>query len=258
MGNNFTTTPATSPTAGAMTVASYKNHMIHAIGGNPDTRISLLQVLNEAVRYLFDQHEWNFRARPILETTVAAVDPPTNPVTYNNYIDLPADFGEILSAHYGTRQVKFTSLEDIAHRRTNTLIPPPLAAVYVALSFPGQSDVNSLQGSPRLEIFPAPDSAATFALEYRAGAIQLVNDTDVPNIPPSFERALALLARAFICDYEEQESTNEWAEAEKELEKLKAHDGLIQSNMGPSLGGAVDERRRGRRVNFWVGTVSRS
>lgn len=381
----------------------YINHMEHAIGGVPDTRINPAQVANEALRYLFDQHPWSFRERPILEIL-------TTPG--QNYITLPADFGELVSVHFDTREVSLTSLEDIAHRRANTLIPPPLAAVYVAVSWPGQPNTTSLQNAtasytqpttppiasgslvasatdslgsaytpnftldgnsltyweaataydttgffkldmgssqtvgylfmqaidafptqfppagivetspddsawtqvgtwdvttsqwnpanqrvtvtwsaasaryvrmrpsadmsvnwamqevglapgsqvvsansgPLLEIFPNVTSTDGYTIDYRAGAILLVNTTDVPNIPPSFERLLALLARAFMCDYEEQNSTREWDAANAEIERLKEHDAMTQQNSGLIRGGAVNERRR--RVNFWVGGIN--
>lgn len=228
-----------------MTVANYKAQMKHAIGGEPDSRVDLLQVLNDALRYLYNQHAWSFRERPILTVT-------TTPD--QNYVELPEDFGELISVQFATRNVSLTSLTDIAHRRANTLLPPPQSAVYVALSFPAQVDVTSSQPLPRLEIFPDVISADDYDIEYRGGPIALTEDSDVPNIPPDYERVLTLLARSFTCDIEEQDSTVEWDKANVEIERLKDHDALTQSNMGQMQGGAAQQN--GRRVNFFMGSTS--
>jgi hypothetical protein len=231
-----------------LTVAEYTNLMQHAIGGAPDARVVLLNVLNDALRFLFDSHPWNFRNRPVL----------------------PTDFGELLSVQSGARTVQLTSLEDIAHRRANASAIFD-EDVYCSLSFPAQPTTTSLQNStvrsipgdttsamiasgPHLELHPTPAAADTFTIEYRAGAIQLVNTTDVPNIPPSFERVLGLIARAFLIDLEEQDASSEWEKANAEMERLKVHDGLAQQNLGPMRGGAVAEC--GRRVNFSVSGIT--
>src|ERR1700743_3559590 len=234
--------------------------MQHAIGGAPDSRITLTQTANEALSYLFNAHQWEFRSRPPLdittqpapipqsatitsvtrannivtvvlnaapvpaltageEYTVAGVtdgtydgdfevstirsvssftyiqDGPnstssggtvsaTAPDSFLDYLALPADFGEIIAVTRPTREVQLTSLQDLVHRRHLTLVPPPIASVFMALSYPAQADQNSEQPVARLEMFPTPTGTDLYTLTYRAGPIKLVNPTDVPNIPP--------------------------------------------------------------------------
>lgn len=319
-----------------LTLQDYENHMMHAIGGMPDSRITLVQTANEALSYLFLAYDWNWRSRPPLDITTQPAPTPasgnitaiaradnlvtvtldaapvpaltageqftiagvtdmtfngayevstvlstssftfiqdgpdststggtaiaTAPDTFLNYLALPADFGEIIAVNRPNREVQLTSLQDLVHRRHLTLVPPPIASVFAALSYPAQADQSSEAPVPRLEMFPTPTGTDMYTLTYRAGPIALVNSSDVPNIPPAFERLLVLLCRAFIRDYEEQDSTSEWLKVngggneDGEMEKLIAKDGLDQPNLGQIRGGAVDDPTL--RVNFWVGGVT--
>ncbi len=233
-----------------LTLADYENHMRHAIGGEPDPRITLAQTANEALSYLFNNHQWSWRGRPPVTLTA---------VVNQQYLTLPADFGEVVAINRPNREVQLTSIQDLVHRRNLTLVPPPIASVFAALSYPAQADQTVEAPVPRLEIFPTPTDADVYTLSYRAGPITLVNPGDVPNIPPEYERLFVLLCRAFIRDYEEQDSTSEWAkigtkENPGEMQRLQDHDGVQQPNLGQQRGGAVDDPTL--RVNFWVGGVT--
>ncbi len=228
-----------------LALLDYQNQAIHAIGGQPDSRITLTQVVNEALAYLFNSHPWSWRGRPPLPLTA---------VIGQQYLALPADFGELVAISRPNREVQLTSIQDLSFRRNLTLVPPPIGTVFMALSYPAQSSVTTEAPVPQLEIFPTPTAADTYVMNYRAGALLLANPTDVPNIPPEFERLLSLLCRAFIRDYEEQSSTTEWERATEEVEKLKVHDGLAQQNLGQIKGGAVDDPSL--RVNFSVSGVT--
>lgn len=233
-----------------LTLADYQNHMRHAIGGDPDVRIDLAQTANEALSYLFNAHQWSWRGRP--PTVLTAV-------VSQEYLDLPADFGEIIAVNRPNREVQLTSIQDLVHRRNLTLVPPPIASVFAALSYPAQTDQTAEAPNPRLEIFPTPTDTDIYTLSYRAGPILLTDPANVPNIPPEYERLFILLCRAFIRDYEEQDSTSEWAkigtkESPGEMQRLMEHDGVQQANLGQLRGGAVDDPTL--RVNFWVGGVT--
>lgn len=233
-----------------ITLADLQSQMQHAIGGMPDSRISLANVANDALKYLFNEYEWAWRERPPLTLTA---------VPNQQYLALPADFGEIVGISRPNREVQLTSLPDLAFRRNLTLVPPPIASVFAAVSHPAapvddDGNPSGEQPVPQLELFPTPVAADTYVLTYRAGPVSLVNTTDVPNIPPEFERVLTLVARAMIRDLEEQDASREWDAANAELEKLQAKDGREQANMGQIRGGAVDDPNL--RVNFWVGGIT--
>lgn len=44
--------------------SDYVSMMKHAIGGDPDSRIDTLAVLNEAIQFIVNCHDWKFRKRP--------------------------------------------------------------------------------------------------------------------------------------------------------------------------------------------------
>lgn len=304
----------------AKTVAQYQALMIHALGGSPDARLDLLGVLNEAVQFVVNIHDWKFRRRPILDlvftpaptpaaanisaiaranntVSVTLATPPvpalqagvaftvagvadttyngsftaatvadtthftylntganssssggtviaTSPAAFLSYVTLPADVAEITAIttkNNAIANVLICTLEEIAYRRGS-----PNAIAYdglyrACLSFPTQADTTHTMPQPQLEIWPTPTASSPLgdlSLTYRGGAVQLVNQTDVPNIPAKLERLITLTARLFVLGYEEGQLQEDklW---QNEFAAMKAADGRQELTIGQLKGGAV-------------------
>ena len=308
----------------ALRASEYIELVEHALGGAPDSRLDPLLVVNQALSFLVNLHDWEFRKRPGLDVTFQLASAPTAPViqtivrsggivtvttttapipafvvgqtfivanvpdtsfngtfalvavgaqtctytqtgsdasssggtigryAYEQFIDLPADFGELLAVctkNNAISNIVPTSLPEINWRRGYVYATAFDRLYRCALSFPGQLTPDDPQPGPRLEIWPRPtssNSAGDLTLTYRAGPIPLVYDaTDdsdvqdtVPNIPPKFERLLVLLSRLFAQGYEE-ELIQEDPIVQAEVAMLLEADGRQEANTGLLRGGAA-------------------
>jgi hypothetical protein len=220
--------------ANPRTVADYQAAMLHAIGNSqPATGITTLEILNDAVRELFTFSEWSWRRRP----------PATlNLVASQSYVSLPADFGELETVHWTTSPlvaVNKVGLDDIARLRGGVITDS--YARYVAVSWPSQTTSSVRPAQARLEIWPTPTATAAAAIRivYKAGAIDLVNAGDVPNIPKEYESALLMLARGKLKFHELDGDAVEYQAGLAALQKLQEYDGLQERDAGAITGGAV-------------------
>lgn len=224
-----------------LTTADYTARMKQAIGNaDPSTGIVLLDVLNEAVQYIFTYSNWSWRQRsPLL----------LNLVSGQSFVSLPPDFGTageidgVASLWSPLSFVFLTGLNEIARYRG--LPMQNFLTYYLALSFPTQASAGVAPAQPVLEIWPTPQSNVTgaFRVIYRAGAVLLAGDTDIPNLPLEFTTALTLTARAKIMQYElgaeVPETLAATAAANAELDRMMANDGLSQSDAGHISAGAA-------------------
>lgn len=215
--------------------------MKHAIGNSdPSTGFSLLEILNEAVRYLFEYHNWNWRLRP-----PALLDL----VASQEYVSLPTGFGsagELLTVHSIWAPVTFVhkvGLDDIARMRGMPI--QNHLNFYVAVASPDQVTTGLRPPGPRLEIWPTPAASVTsaFRITYRAGPATLSTSGQVPNIPQEYEAALTLIARAKTMLYEisaaSPDALAELALAKDELARLMEADGSLEPDAGRMTGGAA-------------------
>lgn len=175
---------------------------------------------------------------------------------YEQFIDLPADFGELLAVctkNNAISNIVPTSLEELAWRRGYVYATAFDRLYRCALAFPGQATPDDPQPVPRLEIWPRPTAstpAGDLTLTYRAGPVALIYDADddsdprdtVPNIPPLFERLLVLLSRLFAQGYEE-EVIQEDPLIQAEVAMLTEADGRQEYNLGLLRNGAAMLKR---------------
>lgn len=225
----------------ALTVADYKARMRQAIGNaDPSTGFELIDILNEALQYVFGYSSWKFRARaPVL----------LNFVANQEYANLPADFGtggeletvdSLWSPLCFMRKASLSDISQLRGQPTQNFL-----TFYAAVSFPTQSSNTVPPGAARLELWPTPQASITgaFRITYKSGYTLLTLDTQVPNIPVELTSALTLTARAKTKFYEfgadNPETLAEFAAANAELDRYMDVDGRTDSDDGELTGGAA-------------------
>lgn len=226
--------------ANPRTVANYQSAMLHAIGNaQPATGLTTLEILNDALRELFTFSDWSWRRRP----------PATlNLVASQSYVSLPSDFGELETVHSPcnpTISVTKVGLDDIARMRGGVI--QNNISRFVAVAWPTQTTTTARPAQARLEIWPTPTVSVTGGIRivYKAGAIDLVNSTDTPNIPKEFESALLMLARGKLMFHELGGDLTEYNVGLAALERLKEYDGMQERDAGAITGGAVADLASG-------------
>ena len=216
----------------AITLATLKQHVQHALGGSVASQLDEATIINEAGRHMF-MTPWKFRERPPATiTTVASQD----------YIDLPADFGEMIAMNMAdglVRSFTFTTFGDLVQRRaTDTGVTNHY---WVAISHPPPADEGNTQPAPRMELYPTPTTGEGIITVYRAKWAELTADADNAVVPDYAESALIALVRAFALGYEEEGLEQRLGEVEGGVMylRLKEKDGLIQPEYGPLRNGAL-------------------
>ena len=232
----------------AITLSDLKKHVQHALGGSPASQLSEAGIINEAGRYMF-LAPWKFRERPPVTKSFTADQP---------YVELPDDFGEMITAHMDSGLVKaihFTTMDELLERRTTAI---GQSQVYWAvIVYPDPTSTSSdVETSPRIEIHPTPSSADKIRIAYRCKWRDLSADDDAVISPDYAESALISIVRAFALGYEEAGLEVRLAEIENGpiYRRLLEKDGIIQPDYGVIRGGALSQASS--RVNLpWDSTA---
>ena len=119
-----------------------------------------------------------------------------------------------------------------------------------AVSYPGQTAVDSAASGIRLEIYPTPTAAeqGALVLRYRRGWTELTDEASVANVPLWVETGLLAFVRAFAIGYESK--GNKLIELIDQIEasifynNAKERDGLVQRSFGPTINGHLDVASR--------------
>ena len=171
-----------------VTAKQLKDHVSHALGGSVASQLSDIGIVNEAGRHMFNT-PWMFRNRPPADITF---------VSGEDYVELPADFGEMIAANMKDGLVQtfsFTTFDDLIHRRrTNT---GATSHYWIAIAYPGMSTNQTEVPRPRLELYPTPTTGDEMTIAYRAKWVDLDEDDDIAMVPDFAESCLIALARAF-------------------------------------------------------------
>jgi len=219
----------------ALTVLDAQGHIEHALGG-PLVGISNRRVLDEAGRKLYGLADWNFlkRASTTLDFTSG-----------QNYIELPATFGEIVTLEYtsgSSNRVMQTTLSEIARYRS-VLAAIPGYILFTAVNYQVGSDGVPV---PRLEIHPTPQTTTTtgaLTMFYRAGWVDLANSdqTFIP-IPPWMEALYIQIVRATAWGYQNEDMGARIAQVMNGPDWLAAvqYDRKRQWSHGPLRNGALE------------------
>lgn len=200
------------------TFLQLKQAAAHALGGNPDSRISKGLIVNRAINHLANAHPWPWRV------TLTSLDYTIS----QNTIDLPADFGEIISltgqaAKYSA--IRQLSASDFLNLR-NFGVTDTLYLGYL-LTIGAQGTPTA---APRWQLQIAPTPSATLAsalyLLYRkllpvftVDDASTADDAKVPPLPAGQHDTLYALVRAFAVSMEENPQTPEWQLAGQLLQR---------------------------------------
>lgn len=221
----------------ALTLADYRAFVKHALVGDPnavytDVNTTKDRIINEAGRYMSYAYPWSWRSRPPVTVTVG---------TEQNFMELPSDFGQMISLQ-NNDGVSFSNtpvtLSNITALRSGSTGSTNFHLW--AIAWPSQESKDQLQPGPRIEFYPSVTASTSFLIEYNAGWTELVNTTDVPNIPIEFEHLFQRYIRAFAKQQDdEQEAAIEAVDGSSEFFNMVRYQDSVQWNFGAFGGGAA-------------------
>lgn len=217
------------------TFSSLKSAVEHAIGGAFDSTTSSTDVVNDALDYLANAHQWSWLYRALSLNFVAS----------QNYVALPSDFRELHTAQrVGTlRQLRPASLDQIQGWRSTTTLSAPTLHQYFALSMTPQTSVSAVPVW-RMELYPTPTSNETGAVigTYLRIIPKLTSDGDVADIPPHLFRTLKHLCRAMAVSAHTQASGEDWRLANEGIAQAIKLDSAVEYSIGPIRGAVQLDR----------------
>jgi hypothetical protein len=203
------------------TFAQLKSAAEHALGGNPDARISKGLIVNRAINHLVNAHSW-----PWLEVITTL-----NYVADENTILLPADFGELIRIQgYAARYSAINEVtpDILLNQKTYGGDAGGTLWLVYTLGIAPQTDTTA---APRYQLLLAPTPAAsltdalwcyyrklipTFTVDDSSSA----DNAKVAPIPAGQHDTLYQLVRAFAKAMEDDDPTTpEWRLASDFLQR---------------------------------------
>jgi len=209
--------------------------VLHAIGNEPATGVTTINIVNDALQWFASQHEWSWRlGGPVTMDFVSG----------QNFVELPQDFESIESLTYPgavARQMLTTTIQQIEYLRAQTTEPPGYTYYYAVNDGSiDDDDRGAGLGLKVLELYPSPNVNVTDALSmtYRRSVDQLVLSDDIPQIPYWCDFAFEMACRAFAHVVEDDDATSPaMQQFERMLGDLVKRDGRTQRRYGVMLGG---------------------
>lgn len=224
-----------------LTIAQHIDMMKHAVGATPDSRHDLYETFNRAGRYLYNYFGWSWRLKSASLTTVAN----------DENVPLPSDFEQLESVQIdgSTDRIQLVDLPTIHAARTRGLYTGPGYMMHVA---PYTTITTGGVTSRFAILFPIPTSNGVPDIEiwYRRAwpGYTSANNANYPSIPPEFENALIMLARAYAIHLQDQTASFEDQKAIEEIERLKSVDIARSPTQGFMSGGAHRFMNRTRSI----------
>lgn len=212
------------------TLAQLETAVQQAWGGNASATLTAAEVVNDALDWLANRHEWSWLLRPLSLNFVAS----------QNYIALPADFKGMHSLVHNSSMSVLAEvpLQSILLRRANASIVVTNGFNYsYAITAAPQASATA-EPTWRLELYPTPTTATTAAFTgvYTRIIPLLTGSTSLPDIPAQYHRLLKMVCRAMAVSQQTQEGSEDWRIVMDELEQAKASDGLVSGSLGSMVG----------------------
>ncbi len=201
------------------------------------SQIEPVEIANEAGHWLYALEDWNCLARPDADLSL---------VVDQSWIDLPADFGAIVSDRVRTstgfgHSLRLGTQEEVRDARDTNL---GSALAYVGCIVHTGPGLTGPRSTARLEIGPVPSASATsvFKLSYKAGWVEVGDGSDHILVPSWMQSVYVEAATAFVAG-REAEDAGSLADRLDRLTTsalmiaLRSRDGAIQTSFGPMRGG---------------------
>lgn len=221
------------------TVGELERLITHTLGGDtvPTELGGTVAVVREAGAIWEGMRVWNCLKRPPV---------PLSMVLDQDWLDLPADFGSVLSLQFAdglSGSFVESTPKEVGTLATTPQLQGPLT-YYWWLAHEGSAALNP--PTPRIQLHQAsPSNAADVAiLTYRAGFTMVSNDDDVVVVPdwclPLFRQIVIAVARGYV-----EEDVKSLDERVTELasgalfRSAAKRDALMQPNLGQLAGGAA-------------------
>jgi hypothetical protein len=204
---------------------------------------SPILVVNAAIEHLVSAHDWTWRKKIASLNTVSA----------QIFVDLPADFGELVALRgqttpYHTKRFRKVSEDDLIliRQRATEIAANARAASTVFYCVTGKAQASvTVAGTYQLDIHPSPGAVTNaFYLVYRRLAPTVSGDTDVVDIPAAFHDLLKQCVRAFAVGREAGTSpaaAAEWGLFDRMLASRIEMDKRITSPAVPVLANVIDD-----------------
>ena len=201
-------------------------------------------VINQAGKFFYSMHGWQFRERPPASLSFIADE---------EYIDLPPDFGEMIAYQTsdGLNQgIQFTTSKVVAERRSTSVVVSQ-NYYWAAIVQPRQLNKKEAPPPPRIELWPTPSATSADALKvwYRSSWPELDDDDDVADVPWYAEFIFVQIVRAFAEGFgEEYVAGNDVHDRLERLFESRAmrsameSDGSLAPEYGALAGGAIQLR----------------
>lgn len=214
---------------------------VATLGNRESKEYPLLDLVNEWGDAFFTLHPWSFNVRaPASLNFVAGQD----------FAGLPADFGQLEGKVQITsgliRSMIPSTMEQITSLRTSSASPVINGVYYYAIEYPVPVPSTGQLGNARLALFDTPQQNITSALTvpYRAGWPELVSDNEFCPIPKWARACFIQGWRHYLRGLEEEDTSPMaarfalWMSDPLTIAAME-HDGGVQGNIGPQMGGAV-------------------
>lgn len=204
-------------------------------GANPGTS-TRLEVINDALQMIWDEHQWQFRDADPWQLSLVA-----GQFRYRLPIDVTT-VDQVIFRNDNTRVAIQIPIDDIVRLREQEPTSTPLA-IYWATRYDATSDDPTTEGRYVLEVWPTPVAFEDRALQvrYQRRPLVLCKTTDVIPLPNGFhtlvKHAVAWLAAEDVGM--DAELTARWERRYRmSLERAKKADGRY----GPSNLGSMRQR----------------
>jgi hypothetical protein len=147
---------------------------------------------------------------------------------------LPLDFASFITlraAPQSIRRITPTSLDDIFEKRQ--LAFGTTFEMFYATGYLPQGS-STVEPTPTIHFFPVPTigQPSFLAGVYLRRVPQLVNASDIPDVPSQFQDLVYFASRAFAKSTEEDQMGTDWQMVQQMLPDLEAEDGIIQQPGG--------------------------
>lgn len=177
------------------TIADGLADIRHELGGDL-VGIDPLRVLNEAGQKLYGVRPWNFLVR---------VGTELESVVDQSWIELPADFGRIVTLDYTDQITSGVIQTTLAHINLYRAQAPAIPSYALFVSVSWVIDVSPAVPVPRLEVYPTPSTSTAdlLTMTYRVRWVPLTGtDTTPIQIPDWFEGLYRQAVRATASGYQ--------------------------------------------------------